>query len=115
LLVLGVNCVVMVLPAWVAGAGFALGRRWGWWTRVWARSLGGICLGGGAVLLTALGYWWALYLGGEQTGDLAAVGHVVLAAHLPLAALEGGLTAILIAALGRARPELFLPFPSPGR
>lgn len=107
LLVLGVNCVVMVLPAWAAGAAFALGRRWGWWARAWVRTVGGICLGSGAVLLTALGYWVALFMGGEQTGDLASVGYVVLAAHLPLAALEGGLTAILVSALWRAKPELF--------
>lgn len=113
LLVLGVNGVVMMIPALLAGWGFALGQHFGWWQRGWLRSAGAVLLGGGAVLLTATGYWLALYFGSDDVGELAAVGHVVVAAHLPLALLEGGLTAVVVEVLWKARPDLLLSsFPS---
>lgn len=108
LLALGVNGVVMIVPAWLAGWSFALGQYFGWWQRAWLRIAGAALLGGGTVMLTAVGYWLALYLGSDDVGELTAVGHVVLAAHLPLAVLEGGLTAVAVGLLWQARPDLLL-------
>jgi cobalt/nickel transport system permease protein len=108
MLTLGVNAVVMIIPAWLAGWGFALGQCLGWWQRGWLRTTGAALLGGSTVVLTAAGYWLALYLGSDDVGELAAVGHVVLAAHLPLAVLEGGLTAVVVGVLWQARPDLLL-------
>ncbi|HMP01593.1 MAG TPA: energy-coupling factor ABC transporter permease [Gemmatales bacterium] len=113
LAVLGVNGVVMVLPAWLAALGFALGRRHGWWRRPWLRAVGGFVLGSGAVLLTASGYLAALALGGMAAGELTGVGMVVFVGHLPLAVIEGLFTVVVLAALWRARPEMFVPPAAP--
>ncbi len=101
LVVLGVNTMNMAVPALLAGFLFRA---------LWRAELGprraamlGAVMAGGAVLLTAL--MVALTLGLSGRAFEAAAG-LVVAAHLPVLAVEAVFTAALVSLLARVKPEL---------
>lgn len=102
LVVLGVNTVNVALPA--VGIYFLLGP----WLRgesKWLASMAGFAAGALAVLATAILTALSLYLSGE---GFAKVALALLAAHLPVAAVEGVVTASVVGFLRRVRPEVLL-------
>ena len=95
--VLGVNTVNLALPAVVAHALFARPLERG------SRAAWGAAAGGTAALGTALLVALELVLSGRELRPAAAL---MLAAYLPLAALEAALTATVASYLGRVNPSL---------
>lgn len=101
---LGVNTLVMALPALAVGAlARPLLRRGG-------RAKAGVLAGAGAVLASGSLASAALALSGES---LAGAASLVLLAHLPVAAVEGALTAIILGFLAKVQPGLLPPPISP--
>jgi len=95
---LGVNTINMALPAVLCFYAFRpLIRRPG------GRYLGGFLCGACSVLLAGL--MTAMSLAFSEEGFMTAA-KLVLAAHLPVMAVEGFITAGAVAFLGRVRPEL---------
>ena len=107
--VLGVNLVVTALPAVAVGilAGPAVRRL-----ELPAAAVAAGLAGAGAVVTSALLVALALGLGGESF-RLAA--ELALVAHLPIAAVEGVVTAMAVVLLRRVRPGvLAAPLAIPG-
>ena len=99
LAVLGVNTVVMALPAVICGFVAApLLAKGGVW-----RTLAAFGCGAGAIFLSGLLAAAALMLTGPEYRGAA---WVILAAHVPIMLLEGLLTAFLVGFLAKAKPEL---------
>jgi len=107
---LGVNAVVMTVPAIAARGVFAVtaGRtrpprpRRAFWA--------GLVSGTFAVLLTAALNAAVLVVAGVE--DFRVVAALVLAAHLPIAAIEGVIVGFTASYLARVKPELLFPVPA---
>ena len=99
LTVLGVNTVIMGLPA--VTCHYAFGRIINYSGRTAA--LGAFAAGAMAVLLSGMLVASFLVFSGE--GFLQAA-WIILAAHLPIMLIEGLVTMFLVAFLRRAKPEL---------
>ena len=99
LVILGVNTFNMALPAVLCFYAFRPWlRRGGAW-----RSSGAFLCGALAVLLSGLLTAGALVLSGEA---FQVTAQVILAAHLPVMAVEGLLTLLAVGFLAKARPEM---------
>jgi cobalt/nickel transport system permease protein len=109
---IGVNAVMLGLPALLAGCvvrsslvGLGDSPRFGATPPRTPRPvLGGFAAGSGAVLLSLL-----MFLGVGLTADhvfFRAIGLLVIA-HLPLAVIEGLITASAVAFLAKVKPEIF--------
>jgi cobalt/nickel transport system permease protein len=98
LTVLGVNVVVMALPALLCYYAFrsALGRgaAFGW----------GAAAGAASVALTCVAVGLALALSGEEFIPAAKL---VLVAHVPVMMVEAVVTGAVVALLQRVRPDVF--------
>lgn len=102
LAVLGANTVDIALPALVVYLLFAAPIRRCGGKAAFALAF---CAGLLAVLLCALGV--GVFLG--MTNDnFMGVAKVVFAAHVPLALVEGAITAFMVAYMKRAAPELLM-------
>ncbi len=100
LAVLGVNTLIMALPAVTVHYGFRLGVRRGTHARVmWLAGLAGALAVIGNVLLMA-----GFLVGSDPAFAAPALG--VLIAHLPLIVVEGVVTALAVSFLYKARPDL---------
>ncbi len=101
--VLGVNTLVIALPAIVCGTlcGPAIRRGTAATTAVWGFAAGAL-----SVALIALAAGTALALSGREF-MLAA--KLLFAAHLPVMALEGLLTAAVVVLLRTVKPDLLRP------
>ncbi|MDY6989837.1 MAG: cobalt transporter CbiM [Thermodesulfobacteriota bacterium] len=98
---LGVNTLVMALPAVMCHYLFGWGMRSG--TRPHVLPLTAFGCGFSAVLISGLLLGFSLYLTGEA---FLPVAKVVVAAHLPVMVVEGVLTAACVLFLRRVKPEL---------
>lgn len=98
---LGVNTVIMALPAVICHLAF--GRLVRGTGRMAA--LGAFCAGATAVLMS--GALVALFLVFTGEAFIAAAG-VILAVHVPVMLVEGVMTMFLVAFLKRAKPELLM-------
>ncbi|MBW1740137.1 MAG: cobalt transporter CbiM [Deltaproteobacteria bacterium] len=98
---LGVNTLNMALPAVVCHYLFSWGVGIGARRLVFILSAfaGGCC----AVFLSSMLVGFSLYLTGEA---FLPVAKVVVAAHLPVMVIEGGLTAVCALFLRQVKPEL---------
>ncbi|MCU0838363.1 MAG: cobalt transporter CbiM [Rhodospirillales bacterium] len=94
---LGVNTVIIALPAVLSFVLFAEGARRG------APMLWGAAAGATAVIATSIGAAAALAVGGAS---FATAAKLVLIAHLPVIAVEALLTGIIVGFLRRVRPEI---------
>lgn len=101
LLVLGVNTCAVALPAVMIG----ILLRASLLRRKRMALLAGFVAGAGAVLGTAL--LAATALAFTDQGFLVAA-QLIVAAHLPVAVVEGLIAMFVVGFLGKARPELFL-------
>ena len=99
LVILGVNTFNMALPAVLC---FYVFRPWLRRGGAW-RSSGAFLCGALAVLLSGLLTAGALVLSGEA---FQVTAQVILAAHLPVMAVEGLLTLLAVGFLAKARPEM---------
>ncbi|OHB66656.1 MAG: cobalamin biosynthesis protein CbiM [Planctomycetes bacterium RBG_13_63_9] len=97
---LGLNTLVMALPAVVCYYLFRRPMRSNYEPMVF---LAGFAAGATAIVLGALLVAVSLWLAGSQF-DL--FGHVFLAAHLPVALIEGLVTGSVVVLLRKVRPEL---------
>lgn len=109
---IGVNAVMLGAPAVLAGwlvrascvgLGDKAGSRVGAYGR-WRPAVAGFGAGFGAVLLSLL-----IFLGVGLTADpvfFRAIG-VLVAAHMPLAVIEGLITGSAVALLVKVKPEVF--------
>jgi cobalt/nickel transport system permease protein len=113
LTVLGVNTVIMGLPAvicyYLFGRSLRRGGRFAW---VW-----GAAAGGSAILLTCAGVGAALALSGREFLPAA---QLMFLAHLPAVAVEAAITGTIVVFLQRVKPEVLalpirLPAGWPGR
>ena len=95
--VIGVNTLALAAPAVLAHALFARRVEGG------SRALWGAVAGGFAVLATGVLEATALALSGAELRPAAAL---VLAAYLPLAAIEAAITASVVVYLARVKPAL---------
>lgn len=105
---LGLNALIMGIPALVAATVFrGLWHRW----PARGRSLLGFILGVGAVLLAVFLFSAVIILSLPATLDpqreWLAIAAIVIA-HLPLAMLEGVVTASLLVFLAKVKPEFLL-------
>jgi cobalt/nickel transport system permease protein len=105
---LGVNAILMGVPALLVGALVrSMHRAWRR-SRAWAAVLGFVA-GAGGVGLAAVGLSVLLVLAvpAEVDPTVRQAGIVVLtAAHVPVMLVEGGLTALVMVFLRQVRPEL---------
>ena len=109
LTVLGVNTFVMAAPAVACHGLFAWGIRRRGPSFVW---FCGFVAGSGAVLLAGLLAAAAILTTGGEFFHLVAV---FLAAHIPVAVIEGLVTGSVAGFLRKVKPELLdVHFPSPG-
>lgn len=99
LVILGVNTFNMALPAVLCFYAF---RPWLQRGGAWRSSAAFLC-GALAVLLSGLLTAGALTLSGEA---FRVTAQVILAAHLPVMAIEGTLTLLAVGFLAKARPEM---------
>ncbi len=100
LTVLGVNTLNMAVPAVLCGALFgALVRR----SAAGAAALWGAAAGGLGVALTAVMVALSLALSGQA---FVVAAQLILAAHLPVLAVEALLTGAAVGLLRRVRPEM---------
>ncbi|RTR33647.1 cobalt transporter CbiM [Shewanella atlantica] len=95
--VLGVNCLNIALPAVMVGALLRPLRH-----RIPARILGFLA-GSGAVLLTGIMVSLSLYLSGEAFSSTA---RVVFWGNLPLSVLEGVISGFIIVLISKVKPEV---------
>ena len=95
--VLGVNTVTLAVPAVLVHALVARRLERG------SRVVWGAVAGGASVVMTAVLLALALALSGRELRPAAAM---MLAAYLPLAAIEAALTATIASYLGRVNPAL---------
>jgi cobalt/nickel transport system permease protein len=112
---LGVNAVIMGVPALLAHALFRLVLAAGRGSRVWA-GVAGFAAGGAGVGLAALLFAVVLVTTIPASLDVVqeqAAIMVLVLAHLPLVVLEGVVTALVVLFLWRVRPELLTG--APGR
>ncbi len=100
LTVLGVNTVIMAAPALSLG----LVLRPVIQGRGVVAVAASFCVGMGGVIGAGCVAALALYASGEE---FLSAAQLLLAAHLPVALLEGGVTAIVVGSLKRIRPEVF--------
>lgn len=103
---LGVNTCVMALPACAAGLAFQGLARTPFFAKPsyrWAVAGG---LGAAAVLLSVTLFFVVLRWGSIEPQDLAFVAWFAFVLHLPLAVLEGVITAFLVDFLYRVRPAM---------
>jgi len=105
--VLGVNTLVIALPAVVAGMACRRGINH---ENVVVSMAFGLIAGGGAIALTALGVAAALALSGEP---FFAAAQLVLVAHVPIMGIEALLCASAVYLVRRVKPELFGVLTSP--
>lgn len=97
---LGLNTLVMALPAVICHYAFYAPVRNGKESRVFLTGFGA---GASAILLSALLTAAALVLAGKP---FETIGQMFLAAHLPLAATEGLVTGSVVVLVRKVRPEL---------
>lgn len=97
---LGINTVVLSVPALIARQLFVLLRSRPWW--------GGLVAGTLSVMLTSLGNAVVLIAGGIE--DWSVIAYSVGTAYLVLSLLEGAIVATIAAYLARVKPDL-LPGP----
>ncbi|ACV68048.1 cobalt transporter CbiM [Desulfohalobium retbaense] len=100
LTVLGVNTVIMAAPA----LGLGLVLRPVIQGRGVVAVAASFCVGMGGVIGAGCVAALALYASGEE---FLSAAQLLVAAHLPVALLEGGVTAIVVGSLKRIRPEIF--------
>lgn len=105
---LGANASIMGIPALLMGAMFRSARPLWRSSRAWTAVLG-FSAGAGGIVLAALGF--ALLLVGTVSPaidpSLRSAGVTVLVAgHLPVAALEGLLTAVVVLFFHQVQPDL---------
>lgn len=94
--VLGVNAVILALPAVLCGA---IARRWvGRWP-----AAAGAAAGAAAVMVSAVLCAGMIALSGE---GFVAMAQALVLAHLPVAAIEGAVTAAVAVFLARVRPDV---------
>jgi cobalt/nickel transport system permease protein len=105
LVVLGVNTLDMALPAVVCAGLFAPMARSG---RPGLAMAGGFLAGAGSVALSGAMTSLALFLSGERFGSTAAA---ILLAHIPVMAVEGVVTALVVSFLHKVKPEVLRPAP----
>jgi len=98
---LGVNTLIMALPAVICYYLFAWGIRIGNSRVIF--SMAAFACGFCAVLISSVLLGFSLYLTGE--GFLPAA-KLVVVAHFPVMLIEGGLTAACVLFLRRVKPEL---------
>ncbi|NVM20403.1 MAG: cobalt transporter CbiM [Desulfobacterales bacterium] len=98
---LGVNTLNMALPAVICYYLFGWGAKAG--TRQHVLTITAFACGSCAVLFSGVMVGFSLYLTGEAFLPAAKL---VVAAHLPVMFIEGGLTAACAFFLRRVRPEL---------
>ncbi len=98
--VIGVNALLMGLPALAASAMFRLYKRM---PVRGGTTLFGFLAGAAATLLSGLLLAILLATAGEAFWVVAKLG---LAAHLPVMVIEGAVTAAAVSFLGRVKPEL---------
>jgi cobalt/nickel transport system permease protein len=103
---LGVNACVMGLPALTAAVGFQAVRRWVPPTCRATYGVAGLLLGTGAVLITAALNFVVLARGSVAGTDLLQLARVSFILHLPLAVVEGLVTASLVTFLLKVKPEV---------
>ncbi len=97
---LGVNTVVMALPAVIGGALF---RPWILCASAPRRLAAAFACGFSVILASGIAAGLALMTAGQSFRE---IGYAVMAYHLPLAVLEGILTASCIRFLAKVRPEM---------
>ncbi len=99
---LGANSLAMGIPAFCSFAIFSLSRLFssgaGWLSYLLA-----FLAGFAAIALSSVFIAGFLYLSGSEFYTTAKI---IVMAHLPLAAVEGLITAIIIRFIGRIKPEL---------
>lgn len=98
LMVLGVNAVIMALPAVIC---FYLTRPLLRHTKT--RPLAGFIAGSGAILLSAI--CMALALAFTDVGFLATA-KIAILANIPIMVIEGFITMFIVVFIGRVHPEL---------
>lgn len=104
LTVLGVNTVIMLLPALLVGPLFAWCKRSEAFTQARFRWLISFGLGMFGVLGTAVLFFLTLLLGSVE--DVTTLAWVAFVLHLPIMVLEGLLTASAINFLYRVKPAM---------
>jgi cobalt/nickel transport system permease protein len=105
---LGVNAMVIGLPALLVGAVFGLASKLWRRSRGWAAALGFVA-GSLAIVLSALAFSVVVVtlVPAELDASLQRTGAAALTvAHLPLALLEGVFTAMVVLFLRRVQPDL---------
>lgn len=95
---LGVNIVVMAIPALLAAAGFPI------LCRVLPAYAAGLGLGLATAALTVIGNFVVLWLGGKE--DWQRLAQLILLAHLPIIAIEGLIVGFIVQYLAKVRPDL---------
>lgn len=97
----GVNVTIMAVPGLACYYVFnGAVRRWkDGWAFAAGSAAGAFSIGVGALLLAS-----ALYLSGKE---FVTVAGAVLAAHVPVMAIEGVVTGSAVAFLSKVRPEIF--------
>ncbi len=103
---LGVNTVIMTLPALMCGFIVRRSIRRGNLRQTKWRWLVGFSLGGCSVLLTLALYTLVLLIGTHESHDLSKLAYFVLVAHLPVIFIEAMITATLLDFLFRVQPSL---------
>ncbi|EDQ00175.1 cobalt transporter CbiM [Shewanella benthica] len=98
IVVLGVNCLNIALPAVIVGAMLRPLRHF------MPAQLLGFLAGSSAVLLTGLMVSLSLYLSGDA---FLTTAKVVFWGNLPLSVLEGVISSFIIVLLNKVKPEMF--------
>ena len=97
---LGVNTVIMALPALVCFYAFGRSIRS---NKITVSTIASFLCGFGAILLSVLGLAFFLVFSGEQ---FSAIAKVAVVAYLPIMAIEGMIAALCIRFLKRVKPEI---------
>jgi cobalt/nickel transport system permease protein len=112
LTVLGVNTVVMLLPALLVAGLFRLFQRSYRFTHARYRWAMGCGLGVAGVLGTSVFFFLTLLFGSSE--DLSKLAWIAFVTHLPIMVIEGLLTAVTINFLYRVKPSMLGITPFPG-
>lgn len=103
---LGVNALIMTVPAWLGGWSLRWLFRNGRLAKAATRWFMGACIGGGVVLLTLILYATVLLMGTLEEHDLSKLAYFVFVAHVPVGFIEALITATMLDFLYRVKPEL---------
>ena len=95
---LGVNTFNMALPALICGLCFHRAVQSPQW-----RFIAGFAAGFFGILLSGIRVAVSLYFSGDE---LLSVAGLILTAHLPIALVEGLISALLVSYLGKVKPGL---------